>query len=1129
MARPATNCDIGAFQSQGFTIAKPPTGSGNNQTGPSLAAFPNPLVTTVTSAAGDPVAGGLVAFTAPGTNASAIFDQNPATIAADGTARVTATANGTRGSYSVGANIVGASSGGMSFALTNLGTANTTYVVDNNGNGTGIPANCPPGGGNTNTCTLRDALAAADSGTDTITFKGGLTSPVEITSTLNVTVSVTVTGPGAAALAIDGGGGGTLFSVSSSAVTLTINGLTLQHSTNAIENRVNGGYDPGGTLIVNHSTITSNDTGIATQNGSVTIQNSVLSWSTNSAISPQGSGTLTITGTIFTGNTFAIFGSVTTATMTNSTMTENSVFAMILSNPVIVTNSTVTNNGVGLVASPLTIANSIIAGNTSGDLPGVQPATGDYNLIGDGNGISGNNNLSGNARLDTTMRANGATDGTATFALLPGSPAIGAGGGAGTCGTTDARGVARPATHCDIGAYQSRPFTVAATSGSNQFTPIAQSFANPLIVTVTGTSGDPVAGGLVLFTPAVSAATATLSGTPAGTATIGASGSSQVTATASNTPGSYLVNANVPGATSGGANFTLTNTGLPASITVTAGTPQSTTTTIAFATALTATVKDAGNNNVGPGVSITFTVNPLGSVGATFPGNATAATVTTDANSVATAPTLTAGTSVGTFTVTANLTAPATPLSPAATFALTNVAGVAKRFIVTTSLTTLVAGTPMDIIVKVLDVNNNPATGYSGTVQFTSNDPLVSPGNGLPANYTFTTSGANPDNGVHTFTGLVTLKTAGTAQFVKATDSLDQTVVGQQSTITVTAGTATKVVAKAGTTPQSAQVGHAFTNALAATVTDSFGNPVGARTVVTYTLPGSGASGTFAGGATATTDATGVATPPAFTANATPGNYNVSATISGGTTAASFALTNTLGPPATFALSGASTATATQPYTLTVTANDAVSNLIPTYTGTVKLTTTDAFAALHLPAAHTFTASDHGVFTFTLTLSTNGAQTITATDPVGGLTGTKSVTVSGPAIFSATATAGISPIIGQTTGGTTLTIVGSGFSGVTGVTVGGAACASPQASPAGTQITCTTPAHAAAVVDVVVVTPAGTTTATQVFTYVEPGSLPAPGGRTTPGASDPPQASPGGRAAPGSPGSAGPAPVTPRP
>src|SRR5207245_5574042 len=83
---------------------------------------------------------------------------------------------------------------------------------------------------------------------------------------------------------------------------------------------------------------------------------------------------------------------------------------------------------------------------------------------------------------------------------------------------------------------------------------------------------------------------------------------------------------------------------------------------------------------------------------------------------------------------------------------------------------------------------------------------------------------------------------------------------------------------------------------LQATVKDAFNNPVSGVTV-TFAAPGSGASGTFAGGVnTATTNALGVATAPVFTANGTVGGpYTVTASVSGVATPANFALTNLAG------------------------------------------------------------------------------------------------------------------------------------------------------------------------------------------------------------------------------------------
>src|SRR5207245_6079482 len=85
-------------------------------------------------------------------------------------------------------------------------------------------------------------------------------------------------------------------------------------------------------------------------------------------------------------------------------------------------------------------------------------------------------------------------------------------------------------------------------------------------------------------------------------------------------------------------------------------------------------------------------------------------------------------------------------------------------------------------------------------------------------------------------------------------------------------------------------------------VKESFNN-LGSGVVVTFTAPGSGASGTFAGGVnTATTNASGVATSATFTANATAGGpYNVVASATGATSA-NFSLTNVASAPAPIAL-----------------------------------------------------------------------------------------------------------------------------------------------------------------------------------------------------------------------------------
>src|SRR5207245_5903545 len=77
------------------------------------------------------------------------------------------------------------------------------------------------------------------------------------------------------------------------------------------------------------------------------------------------------------------------------------------------------------------------------------------------------------------------------------------------------------------------------------------------------------------------------------------------------------------------------------------------------------------------------------------------------------------------------------------------------------------------------DAYGNVATGYTGTVQFSSSDSLGI----LPGNYIFT-AGPGLDNGVHTFT--VTLSTVG-SQWLTASDTAASSITGTQTGIVVAA------------------------------------------------------------------------------------------------------------------------------------------------------------------------------------------------------------------------------------------------------------------------------------------------------------------------------------------------------
>jgi len=86
-------------------------------------------------------------------------------------------------------------------------------------------------------------------------------------------------------------------------------------------------------------------------------------------------------------------------------------------------------------------------------------------------------------------------------------------------------------------------------------------------------------------------------------------------------------------------------------------------------------------------------------------------------------------------------------------------------------------------------------------------------------------------------------------------------------------------------------------------------------------------------------------------------------------------------------------ASAGQPFSVTVTAEDANGRPVPSYIGTVHFTSSDAQAVL--PADYTFTSADAGQHGFAVTLKTPGGQTLTATDTVtSSETGSQTVMVS---------------------------------------------------------------------------------------------------------------------------------------
>jgi uncharacterized delta-60 repeat protein len=524
--------DIGAFESQGFTLS---VTSGSGQSTPINTTFGQPLVVTVSSAYGEPVAGGQVTFTAPGSGASATLTGTPATIAASGQASVTATAIGIIGqNYTVTASAAGASA--IGFTLSNAETP--SLVVTTRADVTN------PYDGKTS---LREAIAYADSlgGNKTITFAPGLSGAIDLRTseggqgTLTLDANVTIDGTGAS-ITIEGGSTDGNQSnvrpiVVNSGATAVLNDLTVSNGV---------GSGPGGGDILNDGTLSvlncvvigggagpgANGGGIL-NDGALTVTNCTL----GSALANDGAiyggglynqGTATLTNTTVTSdgavNGGGGIGNTGTITLLNCTLTgDHANFNVgggalyISAGSAALVNCTLAGNtaaaygggvggGIDIAGGTVTLSNTIVAANSNGgtsaadDIQGAVDAAHSFNnLIGTGgagglmNGTNGNQVGMGNPLLARLGNFGGPTQ---TIALLPGSPAIDAGNNAlavdaqGNPLTTDQRGFAR-IVHgtVDIGAFEVQttsaapPAQVATEGTAGSFALGSFADANPQV------------------------------------------------------------------------------------------------------------------------------------------------------------------------------------------------------------------------------------------------------------------------------------------------------------------------------------------------------------------------------------------------------------------------------------------------------------------------------------------------------------------------------------------------------------------------------------------------------------------------------------------------------------------------
>jgi uncharacterized delta-60 repeat protein len=548
--------------------------------------------------------------------------------------------------------------------------AGSGYAVDNavnnatitiTQNGFVVTTNADSGEGS-----LRQAILNANAlaGTDTITFAGTMADTtadtIALTSgELGITSNLTLIGTGTNLLTLSGNSASRVFTIFSG--TVNIDGVTITGGNSSI----GGGIYSNGNLTITNSIFSGNtsssnlsaiDGGGAIYNsGTLVVRDSTISNNVANGQDHGGgifndiTGNLTIERSTLSGNTTTnsgggIYNAGTITSLSNSTLSGNLANGdggglRSVGGTVTLTNLTITANradrddngtgdggGLSQAGSTITVSNSLIAQNSDSSTSGNNYADvsgsftdGSANLIGNSTGSTSftTSTLVGTAAapINPLLSALGNYGGTTpTHALLSGSSAINAAGAGATA--TDQRGIFAVGTR-DIGAFESRGFTISATGGATQSTLASSVFASPLGVTVVANRAiEPVAGGTVTYSAPSSGASASLS---SATALINASGTANVTATANTTNGSYTVTTGGNGIT-GTANFSLTNSNNPPVVTATNFNVAENSPNNTVVGTVTATNVDAGQ-------TLTYSIT-AGNTGSAFAINSTTGQIT---------------------------------------------------------------------------------------------------------------------------------------------------------------------------------------------------------------------------------------------------------------------------------------------------------------------------------------------------------------------------------------------------------------------------------------------------------------------------------------------------------------------
>ena len=508
----------------------------------------------------------------------------------------------------------------------------------------------------------------------------------------------------------------------------------------------------------------------------------------------------------------------------------------------------------------------------------------------------------------------------------------------------------------------------------------------------------------------------------------------------------------------------LTVTTAAASATVTSG--------AAFTTQPVIAIQNSSNVT---DVTVTDTVYAAVSTGATLVGAGSIAAVSGVA-------TFTGLGVVGTVGTTYTITYHSGTLSVATQTITVAAAGAATKLAITTNAAGAVSGTAFATqpVVEIRDSAGNKVT--SSTVTVTA---IVSSG-----------ATAIGTTAVAAVAGVVTYSILGVTGTTGSTYTLTFTAgsltVASQSLILVGASSALSIA----TAPAGFTSGSAFTTQPAVAVIDSNGNRITSHAAVVTATVSTGA--TLVGTTTAITVA-GLATFSNLGISGRVGTAYVITFATSDLTSATVSVVPTVGSVNNIGvLTGASASVsgvefATQPR---VAIRDAAGN---TNTSSTLVVTASVSSGGTLTGMVSV-AAVAGIAAFTDLAVIGGAGTYTLTFAAPGMvSATSLVNISAPEAPRLTS---LSPTSGFTTGGTTISIYGSGFTGSETVTIGGVAATGVSVRSSST-ITARTPAHGTTGTVAIAVSRQGSTgTLANSFTYLRPGNS-LGGGVYTPASGSP--------------------------